>query len=143
MHHDVPLRQELLIATLPEDGLPLERTTISFKKTSTMRSILDIQFIYVSREASRRCLLCVAATVINYSCQEALRASLWTDDHFMPQLAQQTADPGRMRPDFQCDPAVRHLAEDFAQCFCTRTYSLFPLNLAGFIHTAVLAVSIS
>ena len=30
-------------------------------------------------------------------------------DHFMPQLAEQATDPGRMRPDLQRDPAARHL----------------------------------
>src|SRR5271157_825763 len=48
-----------------------------------------------------------------------------------------------MRPDFQCDPTARQRAEDFLQCFPTRTDSLFPLNLAGFIHYAVPAVAIS
>ncbi len=64
-------------------------------------------------------------------------------DHFMPQLAEQATDPGRMRPDFQCDPAARHRAEDFLQCFRTRTDSLLQLYLAGFIHHAVPAVAIS
>src|SRR6202790_3388536 len=48
-----------------------------------------------------------------------------------------------MRPDFHRDPTPRHRAEDFAQCFRTRTDSLFPPNLAGFIHHAVPAVAIS
>src|ERR1700720_1400547 len=48
-----------------------------------------------------------------------------------------------MRPDFQCDATARHCTEDFAQCFRTRADSLFPLNLAGFIHHAVPAVAIS
>ena len=48
-----------------------------------------------------------------------------------------------MRPDFQCDPTARQPADDFLQCFPTRTDSLFPLNLAGFIHHAVPTVAIS
>src|SRR5208282_1966388 len=64
-------------------------------------------------------------------------------DHFMPQLAEQATDPGRMRPDFQCDPTARQPAEGFLQCFPTRAHSLFPLNLAGFIHHAVPTVAVS
>jgi hypothetical protein len=48
-----------------------------------------------------------------------------------------------MRPDFQCDPAVRYLAEDLAQCFCVRADALLQLYLAGFIHRAVPAVAIA
>src|SRR5271157_5198211 len=48
-----------------------------------------------------------------------------------------------MRPDFQCDPTARQRAEDFLQCFPTRTDSLFPLYLARFIHHAVPTVAIS
>jgi hypothetical protein len=43
--------------------------------------------------------------------------------------AEQATDPGRMRPDFQRDPLVRHLAEDFAQCFRIRANSLLLLYL--------------
>jgi hypothetical protein len=64
-------------------------------------------------------------------------------DHFMSQLAEQATDPGRMRPDFQCDPTARHGGEDFLQRFCTRTDSLFQLYLACFIDDAVPAVAIS
>ena len=39
-----------------------------------------------------------------------------------------------MRPDFHRDPTPRHRAEDFTQCFPTRTDLLFSLNLAGFIQ---------
>src|SRR6201988_1636842 len=61
----------------------------------------------------------------------------------MPQLAEQATDPRRMRPDFQRDPLVRHLAEDFAQCFRMRATSLLQLYLAGFVQHAVPAVAIS
>jgi hypothetical protein len=64
-------------------------------------------------------------------------------DHFMPQLAEQATDPGRMRPDFQCDPTARQGAEDFAQRFPARTDSLCPLYPAGFVHQAIPAVAIS
>src|SRR5438874_12542978 len=61
----------------------------------------------------------------------------------MPQLAQQATDPGRMRPDFQCDPTARNGPEDFLQRFRTRTNSLFQLYLTGLIHDAVPAVAIA
>ena len=64
-------------------------------------------------------------------------------DHFMPQLAEQATDPGRMRPDFQRDPAARHRAEDFLQRFRIRADSLLQLYLPSFIHHAVPAVAIS
>jgi hypothetical protein len=48
-----------------------------------------------------------------------------------------------MRPDFQPDPAVRHLAEDFAQRFRIRAHALLQLYLAGFLQHAVPAVAIS
>ena len=64
-------------------------------------------------------------------------------DHFVPQLAEQATDPGRMRPDFQRDPAARHLAEDFAQRFRIRADTLLQLYLAGFVQHAVPAVAVS
>jgi hypothetical protein len=48
-----------------------------------------------------------------------------------------------MRPDFQRDPLVRHLAEDFAQGFRIRANSLLQLYLPGFVQHAVPAVAIS
>src|SRR5271169_4448292 len=61
----------------------------------------------------------------------------------MPQLAEQATDPGRMRPDFQCDPTARHRPENFLQCFRIRTDSLLQLYLAGLIHHAVPTVAIA
>src|SRR5271169_5416084 len=61
----------------------------------------------------------------------------------MPQLAEQATDPGRMRPDFQCDPTARHRPENFLQCFRIRTDSLLQLYLAGLIHDAVPTVAIA
>jgi len=65
------------------------------------------------------------------------------DDHFMTQLAEQAADPGRMRPDFQCDPTARYDAEDFAQRFRICPHALLQLYLAGFLQHAVPAIAIS
>jgi hypothetical protein len=48
-----------------------------------------------------------------------------------------------MRPHFQCDPAARHCAEDFAQRFRIRADSLLQLYLARFVQHAVPAVAIS
>jgi hypothetical protein len=64
-------------------------------------------------------------------------------DHFVPQLAQQAADPGRMRPGLQRDPATRHPAEDFVQRFRTRPHALLQLDLAAFIQHAIPTVTIS
>jgi len=61
----------------------------------------------------------------------------------MPQLAEQATDPGRMRPDLQRDPAVRHLAENFAQRCRIRADALLPLYLTRFVQHAVPAVAIS
>ena len=61
----------------------------------------------------------------------------------MPQLAEQSAHPGRVRPDFQCDPTARHGTEDFLQRFPMGTDSLLQLYLPCFIHHAVPAVTIS
>ena len=62
---------------------------------------------------------------------------------FSPQRLRSQSTPGRMRPDFQRDPAVRHLAKDFAQRFRMRAHALLQLYLAGFIQHAVPAVAIS
>ena len=64
-------------------------------------------------------------------------------DHFVPQSAQQPADPWRMRPGFQRDPAARHCPENFLQRFRIRADPLFRLYLASFIQHAVPAVAIS
>jgi hypothetical protein len=47
-----------------------------------------------------------------------------------------------MRPRLQRDPAARHRAKDFPQCFRARPDSLLKLYLAGFIHHAIPAVAI-
>src|SRR3984885_14650329 len=64
-------------------------------------------------------------------------------DHFVSQPAQQTADPWRMRPGFQRDPAARHGTEHFAQRFRIRAHALLQLNAAGFIQHAVPAAAVS
>jgi hypothetical protein len=61
----------------------------------------------------------------------------------MSQLAQQPADPGRVRPGLQRDPTARHSAEDFAQPFRRRAHPLLQLDLASFTQHAVPAVAIS
>ena len=62
---------------------------------------------------------------------------------FTEERAQQAADPGRMRPNFQRDPAARHRAKDFLQRFRIRAHALLQLYLAGFVQHAVPAVAIS
>ena len=64
-------------------------------------------------------------------------------DDFVSQPAQQTADPGRMGPGFQRDPAARHGTEHFAQRFRIRAHALLQLDAAGFIQHAVPAVAVS
>jgi hypothetical protein len=64
-------------------------------------------------------------------------------DYFVPQLREQATDPGRMGPDFQRDPALRHRAKHFAQGFRGRTHSLLQLYVVRFIHHAVPTVAIS
>src|SRR5271169_7158366 len=61
----------------------------------------------------------------------------------MPQFAEQATDPGRMRPDFQCDPTAWQRAEDFLQRPCSRSHSLLELYLTRFIQHAVPTVAIS
>src|SRR5271156_4077343 len=63
--------------------------------------------------------------------------------HFMPQFAEQATDPGRMRPDFQCDPTAWQRAEDFLQRSYRRSHSLLELYLTRFIQHAVPTVAIS
>jgi hypothetical protein len=41
-------------------------------------------------------------------------------NHFVPQLAQRPAHPGRVHPRLQCDPAARHCAEHFLHGFRSR-----------------------
>src|SRR5947209_19144808 len=48
-----------------------------------------------------------------------------------------------MRPDFQCDPAAWHGAEDFLQRFRGCTHSLLQLYPARFIQHTVPAVAIA
>ena len=61
----------------------------------------------------------------------------------MPHPLQQTADPRRIRPDFERDPASRHGTEPFLNAFVIRADSLFQRDLPAFIHHAVPAVAIS
>src|SRR5437868_772283 len=63
-------------------------------------------------------------------------------DDFMPQRPQPAADPGRMRPDLQCDSTARHGAEDLLQCLRTGTDLLLQLYLARVIHYAKPTVAI-
>jgi hypothetical protein len=64
------------------------------------------------------------------------------DDHLVSQIAQQSADPGRMRPRLQCDSAARHAAEHFSQGVRIRAHALLQLYLASFIQHAVPTVAI-
>jgi len=61
----------------------------------------------------------------------------------MPPLAEQAADPGRMRPGLQRDPASRHRPEDLLQAFRSRAESQLHLDAPRFIQYAVLTVAIS
>ena len=47
----------------------------------------------------------------------------------MPQLGQQAADPGRMRPDFQRDATARHGSEYFLQRFRIRAQLAVPATV--------------
>ena len=64
-------------------------------------------------------------------------------DHFVPHLGQLPADPGRMRPGFQCDPTARNLAEDLLDCFRCGRQVLFQKHVSRFIQNAVMAGTIS
>src|SRR6478736_1642777 len=64
-------------------------------------------------------------------------------DHFMPQLAEQATDPGRMRPDFQCDPTARQRAEHLAHSLGSCPDSLLQPYLARFIQHPIPAPAIT
>jgi hypothetical protein len=58
-------------------------------------------------------------------------------DHFVPQLAQDSAHPRRMRPGFQRDPTVRHFAEPLAHRFRSRAQFLFLQHVTHFVEQAI------
>jgi hypothetical protein len=64
-------------------------------------------------------------------------------DHFMPQSAQQPADPRRVRPGFQSDPAARHRCECRLQTLGRSGNFLFQDDASGFIQNAIPAGAIA
>jgi hypothetical protein len=64
-------------------------------------------------------------------------------DHFVSQLAQQPAHPGRMHPRFQPDPTPRHFPKHFFHRFRSRAQPLFQQHFSPFIQHAIPARSIA
>jgi hypothetical protein len=68
--------------------------------------------------------------------------SPFVDDHFVPQLAEQATDPGRMRSCVQCDPTARHRAEYCLQRLGRGGDFLFHHDASGFVQNALTAGTI-